>query len=656
MRTLADYDAQLRQEAPAVTLLGQLPYDEGDLYELRAGLGALFRGAAAERLRRAAERCELPLALYLVLEGTYHYNAGDYWRGPAETLGLDDNGRAQVGDHFRRTLAAWGLPTFEHLGGHRYVTPILAHVGIPNYCLDDFFDLLARALRRDATPDAATLIADWRDGDFPAAIDKPVQRFLRAGGPIAEDFVDRCLELWRPDADAASLGLPARVLDRFEAWRAKRDAPMGATGARLDRPALRLDPYGEGLVLDLAPVLFDVDRAPAQLVWDIRAGDRRRVETAVRRRRGDGFVYEPRDVVNVLTAAGAYAVTLLADDRPLQTWRLDGPGDPPPLAFDPDTGELLRRRVEAPDAEIVVSPGERWLAFPHGWRPADEVHPLAVLPEQPGDWAAWVFQTWRLGPGERLAFVSPDGRQRAAIRAHHDAAPPRPVLRGVRVAGDGPHAPWLSAAPPTLLFPRHQRPEEPAGWRYTLEPVGLARPAANRRGALGDVAARFIQTDEGLMLPLDALELLGSAPFGAFRLTLRGPYGRTADFDLRLAPGLELARYPRRYHAETESATFDVVCADGIEVSPVEGEAGVSVGAPQSADTGRLWPITAAPSVTRAGLTFRHSTGAAFIADVPIYRVRWGVRQPDRPDEFAWSSRPLTLCPDALGNRVIAPP
>ena len=95
-----------------------------------------------------------------------------------------------------------------------------------------------------------------------------------------------------------------------------------ASGPRLVRPALTFDPYGEGPALALAPVVFPSGRAPALLVWHIVAGDRRREETAIRRRRGDGFEYTPRAAVNVLTVAPVYTITLLADDRPLQTWTL----------------------------------------------------------------------------------------------------------------------------------------------------------------------------------------------------------------------------------------------------------------------------------------------------------------------------------------------
>ena len=282
-------------------------------------------------------------------------------------------------------------------------------------------------------------------------------------------------------------------------------------------------------------------------------------------------------------------------------------------------------------------------------------HPLAALPDQPGDWAAFAFQTWRLGPGARLELTAPDGG-RAAFRAHTDAPPPHPLLFGGRVAGDALGAPALYGRPPDLLLPRHDRPEPPAAWHYTLEPLGPAQPAEARRGTLDALAARLVVDDDGLWLPLDAPELLGPAPCGAFRLRLRGPYGRTADFELRFVPGLRLADYPRLYRGAADGpAAFTCIAAPGVVVRAAPEAAGVSVDPPHPTADGRAWPVAVAADETRAGLLFTAADSAiAVAADVPVHRLRWGLRRPEQPDCFAWSGHPLPLCPDALADRHTA--
>lgn len=91
MKTLSTYETRLREEVRGVTLLGELSYDEGDLAELRQMLSGMWGTSAAEGLRHVAGRYDLTLALYLVLEGAYHHDAGDYWRDPDATLRLDGN-------------------------------------------------------------------------------------------------------------------------------------------------------------------------------------------------------------------------------------------------------------------------------------------------------------------------------------------------------------------------------------------------------------------------------------------------------------------------------------------------------------------------------------------------------------------------------------
>lgn len=651
MKSLTDYTNELQARVAGVTLLGELPYDEIDLAALRAGLRPLFAGSTSDALRRIDGRHDLALAVYLVLEGTYHYDAGDFWSSPQEHLSFKSNAQNAIGERFRATLRQWGLPTFEHLAQSERarvnIAPILTHVGVPNYCLGDLFDLLDRA-RRNATPDAATLMAEWSDGDFPATIDRPVRRFLLHGGRVAEDFVNRCLGLMGGDGEDP--GLPRRVVARFEQWRAEDPARAVAAGPRLLRPTLSLDPWGEGVRLDLKPVKFPFADAPERLVWRVVARERERQETAVRRRRGACYVYEPREPINVLSAAPTYTVSLLADGRELRRWTLDGPGDPPLLAFDPDTGETPTRRGDGRPDELLISPGEHWLVYPRDWRPqaTDSARRLGELPPQEGEWAGFAFETWRLEPGGRLALFAADGR-RAAFRAHHDADPPRPRLVGPRAVDNGPTA-SLYAAPPAVVWPHV---EQPAAWKVALEPLGPALPAEGRHGTLDDLAHRLALADDGLRLPLDAPELLGPSPFGAFRLSLRGPYGRTTHFELRVVVGLRVEGYPRLYLGEAAGpAAFDVVCPAGVIVQAADDEPGLTLAQRPEGPGASVWAVGAESHLSRARLVLTHfPSGAEVEADVPLYHVRWGLRQPDRPDQFDWGGAPLDLYPDSMDNR-----
>lgn len=648
--TLTRYCIDLRREAANVTLLGQLLYDERDRDTLRAAFAPLFRDGAADGLRLIDPRFDLPFALYLVLEGIYSYNQGDYWSGPRQALGLTDHYTAAAGELFRRALRRAGLPTFAHLGGLVHVTPILAHAGIPNYCLDDFFDLLDHAGRRGQVYDAPALLDEWAAGGFPANIDRPVQRFLLNGGPIAEDLVDRCLALWRETDDPESLDLPRRVLDSFERWRERRGPRRGGEAAAgLDRPKLTYDPFGEGVALVLPPLAFAADRFPAAVTWLIEAGGGRREEKTTRRPRADGYEFNPRAPINVLTVAPCYTVTALADGEPRQAWTLDGPDAPPLLAFDPITGDLLRDRRREQKDEYWFSPGERWLVYPRGWEAAAEkAHKLVELPDGDGDWGGYVFETWLLEPEGQLALTAPDGRC-VAFRAHDDAPPARPTLVGRPLIEAGIHERFAlyGGGPPLLCIPPGRGDHQPRRWHIAIVPADAADPPTQRAFTLDALRHRLVAVDDALVLPLDAPELLGAAPFGEFHVRLRGPYGRRAEFGLRFAPGLRFEAYPRLHLTTGDGPTaFRIIHADDLELASDSSE--VALGPPRAAGPGSVGrDLAAAPGLTRVPLRLRGERGALAF-DLPVYRLRFGLVEPEQSEAFHSTTIPLRLHPEAL--------
>ena len=142
-----------------------------------------------------------------------------------------------------------------------YLTPILAHGGIPKYCLGDFFALLLHDLGRGIT-DANELLTFWRTRKTRfQGIDKPVERFLLYGGELAVDLIDRCIDLVREFArtgvipSAQELGLPPYVVKAFAELPEKRPRSALRTSTAAPRPRLTLDPWDpRGPAFELPPV------------------------------------------------------------------------------------------------------------------------------------------------------------------------------------------------------------------------------------------------------------------------------------------------------------------------------------------------------------------------------------------------------------------
>ena len=662
--TLGQYEAELAAAISSVTLLGQLRYDAADLEQLRRALGPLFAGSVPNGLDEAGRRYPLTFALYLVLEGLYHYIGGDYWSGPRETLGVTSSYTSRAGDKFRGALRGAGLPTFENLGGHINVAPILAHGGIPNYCLKDFFDLLNWAARHRPAVDVPTLMDEWAAEGFRVNLDKPAQRFLLHGGDMAEEFVERCLALLGEDADPESLDLPLRVLEQYDAWRTEHPTrEKGRSDYRLTRPRLICDPYGESIAIILPPVFFATGQAPAGLVWQIDAGERRCEEATWRRQLGQETEFSPRNpVVNILTVAPTYTVAVAAGDAPLQSWTLPGPADPPLLAFDADSGELLGDSRRDNKAEYWITPGERHLVFPRGWsaRPDERARKrIEQLDGEEGDWSAFAVETWTLEPDGRVELLGPDG-QCATFCARNDPPPARPWLDGEPLIAPGVDERYALYAgrPPLLRIPPGRGAHDPTKWHIRITPIDAADPPTLRASSLADLPQHCVMLDGDVLLSLDAPELLGPVPIGEFHIHLRGPYTRKAEFHVRFAPGLSFDQDPPLYLALDDAPTrFRIGHAAGFELRALTSDTifapatPVSAG-PAAATSGTL---VVAPERTRVPLRLEAKPLSGTLApapavefELPVHRLRFGLAEPERPDDFRWATTPLRLHPAAL--------
>ncbi|MGI6549537.1 MAG: hypothetical protein ACOX4Q_05755 [Syntrophomonadales bacterium] len=88
------------------------------------------------------EKTPVCLACFLVGQGIWGYQGGDYWSSVTNAIGvdLDSSIQAKLGRFVLQLANTYQLPVFETSVGHQYVTPILFHGGIPQNSLPSFFD------------------------------------------------------------------------------------------------------------------------------------------------------------------------------------------------------------------------------------------------------------------------------------------------------------------------------------------------------------------------------------------------------------------------------------------------------------------------------------------------------------------------------------
>src|SRR5690606_1454547 len=83
----------------------------------------------------------LVFSCYLVVMGVENYDEGTFWKAIEKALGRSGpQWQKRWGEVFLETLKKNHLSIFYFQGAHKYVSQILAHGGIPDSCLQDFFE------------------------------------------------------------------------------------------------------------------------------------------------------------------------------------------------------------------------------------------------------------------------------------------------------------------------------------------------------------------------------------------------------------------------------------------------------------------------------------------------------------------------------------
>jgi len=242
---LAQCEHKLSKEAQNASLLGEIPLSPEDLDHL----GTLIRQAISPDISRGTRFLErkVPtcLACFLVWMGIVGYRDGDYWSVVRESTGLveDPNWERKWGRLFLNFLETNDLPRFEIEGGLTYVTPILAHGGIPNSCLDEFFErvllsMVQRDLRDPTDPEEIIyeLTVRREDNEERARVEQQyddLRKWIRSlatklvlARRIAEAF-DEVTELWRLE-ESIKLDAVVNLPEDYEAFRDRKLADLGS--------------------------------------------------------------------------------------------------------------------------------------------------------------------------------------------------------------------------------------------------------------------------------------------------------------------------------------------------------------------------------------------------------------------------------------------
>lgn len=669
-------EQEIAARLPGIDLLGELDLVDRDRGEIARCLRALLAGNSVETACcYISKHWSNTLAAYLVAEGIAGYKGGAYWVAVSEATGLPPEARSQWGQIFEQVVRRAGKPTFRDLvdtqHASRYVMPILAHGGIPDYCLGDLFRFVLHHRahgERWCDADAHELVSEWRTQRQPLSfVDQPVRRFLLFGGAVAQDFLARALTMARRALDegavphATELGLPERVVARYRAFfaelgaEARRAAPAAERGgARFARPWLAYDPWSGGIELMLPEQTLPDGLLLRRACWSLTIGGEAAITTALVRRRGGKLLTEEASLW--LPRAGeAYAVALKDDGGELiRQWTLPGMATARPLLlFSPRTGRAIDSGSGLP-AEQVWIVAQRRLelrvrrAGSSTYMPAPE---LEEFPPLGGGWASSRAVCIDLEGCDRLCLQAPGAAAVLDLPVLASAAePPRPRLSGGNRIGaieDGGDGPFYAGELPDLIVPA----VDGAGldrWQIQVWPLGVAVPGRAVSARLASFSPREGPTPDTLAVPL--ANILGADALGTFRVDVRGPLGRDAALRLRIAPRLSVAG-AERLVLPGDAGGVTIAAALGMAVV-ADGDDTTVVARPQL-DGGQAWSVT--PAEEGAGdLGVRICRALAdghvveIAARIRMRRLRWTVLGIDGAAGSAPVVQPLTVDRDGF--------
>lgn len=663
--SLDEWEKRLRHQVTEVDLLGEVSLSEEEVHLLGRLIGNLVNRegwSGAARLLR--ERYPCAYAVFLVAVGAYHYEEGTFWQAVRDATGLPipPTQTLRWGQLFEEIVQTLPVARFPPLGGHRYVGPILAHSGIPDYCLRDFFENLLQPLL--TRPEYAALSTEefirqrLLQSSISYTTDKPVLRFLEHGGPLAVDFVERCLEMaLRAEEGELPLpeevGLPSRVVQEYQAWREGRARPSLRKRAIYHRPTLFLDPWGQGVELRL-PSQPVAARAPdLQVLWQVSPDNERGIPASLQREEMD-WKTVPLNVP-ITTPAPEYLVSLVfaparqdefPDEPTVQRWRIPGVTEERPLLwFDPKDGGLIPHRDTLPGGHLwVIRRADVVLEAD----PPESLRVSEQFPRLPWGWSDFIgeevdlsrVRSLRARWGDRsLEYVVLSGLQ------------DQPSLEGSnRLLVEDGRPPLYVGAPPHLCIPLPSHDPRLHRWHIEIWNEGPALPPVHKSNTLADVQQGM---QEGKAI-LDLRTWLGDAPMGTYRVKVRGPLGRRADLAFRVLPALEMVGHETLYlPGEAGEASLLVETDAHTELTLQSGVADVRFTLQEESARRRLYEVTAGAARTDFPLCFVRQTSqgdsVSVPLSVPIRRLRWMiVLGPKHALPPQWRTESLRLPLEAL--------
>lgn len=635
---LTDWEKKFSPQLRKVELVGEIPITDQELDQISTYFGLLYTSRTESIALYSIEKnYPVTFLVFMVGYGIRGYSGGDFWPAFEKALGHSIN-HSEMGKLFEKLLKRFNKPLFRELreSSLRYVSPILAHGGIPVYCLKDFFSniVLNCAIR----PQLQALEGDelveeiLKHPSYTQNTDKPVLHFLEHGGRTAENLLDRSRKMllaWQNNQTLLSAevaGLPVHLTEYFAEW-VRENANVSLDQKprnRLKRPQLSIDPWGLGAFIFLPSQPISALNI-SDLKWQVDAGQYHEEIKARTQRKGDQV--ETREITLRLNEVPENIKVLFSQGDDTYDWDINGfSPDQCILAFDPTTGQIHNR---IPAKEI-------WLLYPRDLSismPDGEAYLLEVLPDLPGNWSMFRLECWDLTKSIRFNLIQNDKVLRE-IHTHRQEKVLQPTLQGgenIPTDLEENPIPIYAGKPPSLRIPLSQSDDmqaELSRWHIKVESVGIAAPEIAFEAVLSDLPNTCCTVSDYVAeIDLGTPKLLTMRPAGAYQIAIKGPLGRDSNLSMKIVPEFKVTGLKELYipdlgkGPETISFSIQTSLLDGID--SLNGAEQIKVETQKSG----IHHISVPAEVNSVGLLLRRETLNHQFVSMPLYfrinRLRW---------------------------------
>ncbi len=539
---LSEQELVVARQLERASLVVEINLDENRIKQIQEIYGIHAR----EKLRLAAapdavirEYPALTLAV-LVGHAAIGYEQNRYWDDFFEILGLErtQSLEQEFRKWLRRLISRFGLRDFPELE-HDYVQLMALHAAFPVYCMADVVRILEERLSAGTEVSGAAVIEWLRQPGKKhrmGALDVPVRNFIRYGGDLAIDLLDRIIDFiaftvhdkdWSSsdiDLDTSTTGLPTVLLERLVELLEEQPFGRGSRAPapprrRRRKPGIVLSPLDRQVLVQVP--YPDVDPgSPWRVSFD-------GITREVLAEPGWGITGKDEHPPTPVPVPSAVREILLQHPGSGETASIDVVDKSDPLLlFDLDGKRLSRRSILPRDLVYALHPGNARVVE-HGTREPIETVTASGAESSVTGWQGWVLSELDLSGARSIALLRDAGALSEA-RTVRDAAAPvfedgEPItgietLNGLTVFGTRP----------TITIP------ERTGTSDIVWTVRVKRPNSMSWLLQNDYES---EDEDTLVDPFADWE---DAVLGQFEIQVTGPVGSDLRHQTFVAEGISV--------------------------------------------------------------------------------------------------------------------